>query len=235
MDMERYGTIPDKRKREIVLLRGSGCVYRRCTFCDYHLDKSDDEDANFALNAAVLNRVTGEFGELEVINSGSVFELDARTLEHIRALCRAKNIRTLHFEAHWLYRDRIPALRARFAEDGVELKMKLGLETFDHNLRERVLHKGIPEHDPTTIAAPFDEANFLVGIAGQTLAEMERDVELGLALFERICVNVMCPNTTDVSPDAQVIGQFMEHLYPRLVAEPRADVLVNNTDFGVGA
>ncbi len=235
MDMERYSTVPDKRRREIVLLRGSGCVYRRCTFCDYHLDKSDDENANFALNAEVLSRVTGEFGELEVINSGSVFELDARTMERIRALCRDKGIRTLHFESHWLYRDRIPALRACFAEDGVGLKMKLGLETFDHDLRERVLRKGIPERDPAAIAAPFDEANLLVGVTGQTLASMERDVELGLALFERVCVNVMCPNTTDVTPDAQVIAQFMEHLYPRLAAEPRADVLVNNTDFGVGA
>ena len=77
MDMDRYSVVDTKRKREIVLLRGSGCVYKRCTFCDYHLDRCNDEDANFALNAEVLAHVTGCYGDLEVINSGSVFELSA--------------------------------------------------------------------------------------------------------------------------------------------------------------
>ena len=62
--MERYSIIREKRPREIVLLRGSGCVYRRCTFCDYHLDCCPDPEANFALNREVLGRVTGEYGEL---------------------------------------------------------------------------------------------------------------------------------------------------------------------------
>lgn len=77
--MERYSLIKDKQPREIVLLRGAGCVYKRCTFCDYHTDCDQDTAANFRLNQAVLDRVTGLFGELEVINSGSVFELDVRS------------------------------------------------------------------------------------------------------------------------------------------------------------
>lgn len=235
MDMNRYSIIPIKRRREIVLLRGRGCAYQRCTFCDYHLDRSADDDANFALNSAVLAQVTGQFGDLEVINSGSVFELDDRTLELIRQICQQRGIATLHFESHWLYRDRIADLREHFGRAGVSLKMKLGLETFDRDLRERVLRKGIPEGDPAVIAAGFDEANLLVGVTGQTLPSLERDIELGLAHFERICVNVMCPNTTSVKPDPQVIALFREHLYPRLVDDPRVDVLVENTDFGVGA
>lgn len=98
-------------------------------FCDYHLDSCPDEAANYALNREVLSRVTGEFGDLEVINSGSVFELDARMLALIRQICREKGIATIHFESHYLYRDRIPALRQEFS--GFQLKMKLGLETFD--------------------------------------------------------------------------------------------------------
>ncbi len=233
MDMERYSVVEQKQPREIVLLRGRGCVYKRCTFCDYHLDKSPDDGANLALNAQVLSRVTGQFGELEVINSGSVFELDDATLALIRQVCEERGIHTLHFEAHWLYRERIAALREQFAP--LALKMKLGLESFDYDLREGVLKKGIAERDPALIAQGFDEANFLVGITGQSVEGLARDFELGLAHFERICVNVMCRNTTPVEPDAHIIAAFMERLYPALEADPRVDVLVNNTDFGVGA
>lgn len=232
MDMERYGRITEKRPREIVLLQGSGCAWRKCTFCDYHHDSQPDPQRAFALNERVLARVTGEFGELEVINSGSVFELDRCTLELIRQICGTRGIRTLHFEAHWLYRDRIPELRALFAP--VELKMKLGLETFDAALREEIWNKGIVETDPAAIARGFDEANLLVGVAGQTAESMERDVELALSLFERVCVNVMCENTTPVKPDSQARAAFMERVYPRLKNDPRVDCLVENTDFGVG-
>lgn len=88
--MERYSKILEKRRREIVLLRGSGCVYKKCTFCDYHADRCSNEDENFALNSKVLNKVTGEFGDLEVINSGSVFELDGKTMELIKSICQKK-------------------------------------------------------------------------------------------------------------------------------------------------
>lgn len=232
MDMIRYGIIRDKRRREVVLLRGRGCAWRRCAFCDYHLDRCADADANFALNSAVLSHVTGTYGELEVSNSGSVFELDPRTLGLVRSICGKRGIRTLHFESHWMFRDRIAELRETFP--GVSLKLKLGLETFDAELREHVLHKGIAETDPRLIAQGFDEANLLVGITGQTLESMRRDIELGLECFERLCVNVMCANSTPVRPDRTVIDAFMQGLYPQLAADPRVDVLLENTDFGIG-
>lgn len=57
--MERYSVIPAKNPREIVLLRGRGCQWRRCRFCDYHLDFSLDDKANLALNRRQLARVSG--------------------------------------------------------------------------------------------------------------------------------------------------------------------------------
>lgn len=230
--MERYNKILEKNKREIVLLRGSGCVYRKCAFCDYHTDKCSDQEANYALNSQVLGRVTGEFGDLEVINSGSVFELDPRTLALVRQICLEKEISTIHFESHYLYRDRIPALRQEFSP--FRLKMKLGLETFDWDFRENVLKKGIPEQDAALISRHFDEANLLFGIKGQTRESMERDIALGLSHFERLCVNIMCRNTTSVRPDDQVISQFLEHIYPKYKDDERIDILIQNTDFGVG-
>lgn len=230
--MERYGIITKKRKREIVLLRGRGCVYKKCAFCDYHLDKCGDEDENFLLNRRVLENVTGEYGDLEVINSGSVFELDENTLSLIKNICLKKNISVIHFEAHYLYKNSIPDLRKEFSD--FSLKMKLGLETFDYELRENILNKGIPETDPKIICENFDEANFLFGITGQTAASMEKDIETGLLYFERICVNIMCKNSSAIEPDDGVIKAFMTQLYPKYKDSGRIDILINNTDFGVG-
>ncbi len=230
--MERYNIIENKNKREIVLLRGLGCVYRKCPFCDYHSDSSQNAEENFAINQSVLKRVTGKYGNLEVINSGSVFELDERTMELIKAVCREKNIRTIHFESHYLYRNQIPALRKQFA--GFDVKMKIGLETFDYDFREQVLCKGIPERDKAVISEHFEEANFLFGIKGQSMESMRRDMEWGLQYFERICVNIMCENTTDIAPDKQVVKEFVETLYPQYKDNDRVDILLDNTDFGVG-
>lgn len=230
--MDRYSIIEEKNKREIVLLRGRGCIYRKCPFCDYHSDSSPNDEENFAINQEVLSKVTGQYQNLEVINSGSVFELDERTLELIRSVCRDRNIWTIHFESHYLYRDKIPALREQFGE--FDLKMKLGLETFDYDFREGVMRKGIAEKDPAVISQQFQEANFLFGIAGQSLESMRRDIVLGLQYFERICVNMMCENTTKIHPDKQVIEEFIRELYPQYKDNERVDILLNNTDFGVG-
>lgn len=233
-EMIRYSTITDKNPREIALLRGFGCTWARCTFCDYHLDRSPDAAANFALNRAVLAHVTGRYRRLEVINSGSFCELDANTLDLIERVCVQKGIGTLHVECHWMHRAAVPALRDRFARAGVTLKVKIGVETFDRALREDILHKGIGESDPAKIAAPFDECCLLFGLTGQTLDSMQRDLETGLAHFERVCVNLMVENTTPVKPDRAVLETFMHTLYARCRDDQRVDLLIDNTDFGVG-
>lgn len=230
--MERYSVIKEKNPREIVLLRGRGCVYKKCSFCDYHTDCCSDDVENNRLNHSVLSNVTGEYGNLEVINSGSVFELDSKTISEIKHLCKEKGIKTIHFESHFIYNSKIPLLRQDF--DGFDLKMKLGLETFDYDFREQVLKKGIDEKEPARIAGNFDEANFLFGIKGQNARSMLRDIELGLEYFERICINIMCPNSTEMQPDRKVIEVFMDKLYPIYKDNDRVDILLNNTDFGVG-
>lgn len=230
--MDRYSKILEKQQREIVLLRGRGCAFPQCTFCDYHDDKSSDDQANFLLNKSVMDQVTGEFGEIEIINSGSVFELDKQTRAYIRQICAERGIHTIHFEAHYLFHNRIPALRQEFA--GFSLIMKTGVETFDYQFRENVLRKGIPEKDPAIICADFQEGNFLFGISGQTKESMELDIELGLANLDRICINIMTENTTAIKPDSQVIATFVNEIMPRYADDPRVDILLNNTDFGVG-
>lgn len=232
--MERYSVISEKNPREIVLLRGSGCQWRKCSFCDYHLDFSKDEAANFELNRSVLEKVTGKYGRLEVINSGSFCDLDKRTRLHIRQLCQEKGISVIHFECHWMHRQQVPALREEYEKVGIQVKVKIGVESFEREFRENIMRKGIDESNPAVIAGNFDEVCLLFGLTGQTADTMLRDVETGLAYFERVCINIMVENTTKVQPDRSVIGAFMEKVYPKYRENARVDILLNNTDFGVG-
>ena len=86
--MERYNVIADKNPREIVLLKAFPCAWGKCTFCDYIDDNSKNEEEMVSLNSEILSRVTGETGVLEVINSGSCFELPKATLKEIREIIK---------------------------------------------------------------------------------------------------------------------------------------------------
>lgn len=233
--MERYSIIHEKNPREIILLRGSGCRWRRCTFCDYHKDASPDQRANFLLNRAVLRRVTGVYHRLEVINSGSFTDLDRNTLRRIRRTAAEKGIGVLHFECHWMHRQALPQCRAYFARAGIDTVFKIGVETFDVPFREQVLHKGLGNALPQEIAAAgFSEINLLCGLAQQSADSMRRDIETGLLYFDRVCVNLMTENTTSVKPCPQATEAFMNQVYPLFRDHQRVDILLNNTDFGVG-
>ncbi|MDE7273904.1 MAG: radical SAM protein [Lachnospiraceae bacterium] len=232
--LTRYSEITEKNRREIVLLRGSGCKWRRCTFCDYHLDFSPDENSNYTLNQEILKQITGKYQKLEVINSGSFVDLDARTVSLILETCIEKKITEIHFECHWAHRDAVPAFRKTFETHGIQVKLKIGVETFDNPYREQVLRKGIDETSPAEIAACFDEVCLLFGLDGQTEDSMRYDIETGLAHFERVCINIMVENTTSVKPNPSVIDIFLKKLYPIYKDKERVDILLDNTDFGVG-
>lgn len=232
--LQRYAEITAKNKREIVLLRGSGCKWRRCTFCDYHLDFNLDEDRNYALNQEVLQNVTGKYRRLEVINSGSFVDLDPKTFQLIMDTCLLNKITEIHFECHWMHREAVASLRDTFQAQGIHANIKIGVETFDAAYREHVLHKGIDETDPAKLAADFDEVCLLFGLEGQTEASMQSDIETGLSHFKRVCINIMVENTTPVKPCPQVIACFIKKLYPIYKENDRVDILLENTDFGVG-
>lgn len=233
-EMARYSVITEKNPREIVLLRGRGCEWRRCRFCDYHLDFCRDESENFQLNSGVLSHVTGKYRRLEVINSGSFVDLNEPAMERIMEVCAGKGITEIHFECHWMHRKSIPALRERFAGEGIHVNMKIGVETFDSLFRESYLVKGIDAEEPADIAEYFDEVCLLQGIPGQSAASMERDIETGLQYFSRVCVNIMVENSTPVKPDPFVIEEFRRFVLPKYEKNERVDILMNNTDFGVG-
>ena len=281
--MERYSIIRDKMPREFVLLQGTGCRWRRCEFCDYHLDVSDDP---FEVNRQVLEQVTGEYGVLDVINSGSAFELDDRTIELLRRIIVDKKIHTLWCEMHWMYRNRLEefgeqithfardfysarhneqalsALANRkniqitdcsecemdsfltphfiakgsktFGSSFLTIKFRCGVETFDHELRKR-WNKGVPEGvTAEEVARYFQGVCLLCCTEGETRERIVRDIELAREHFEYFSVNVFCNNTTKIKRDQALVDWFVSEVYPTIKDDPRIEVLIDNTDLGVG-
>ena len=96
------------------------------------------------------------------------------------------------------------------------------------------MHKGIKETDPAEIAKIFNECCLLFGLPGQTLQSMQNDIETGLQHFERICINIMVENNAPLQPSEEVRQLFVNNLYPLYKENPRIDILLHNTDFGVG-
>ena len=86
----RYSKIIGKHQREIVLLKSFPCRYGKCSFCNYIEDNSTNEKEIDSINLEVLKEITGEFEVLEVINSGSVFELTPNTMAEIKKIVKEK-------------------------------------------------------------------------------------------------------------------------------------------------
>lgn len=227
---ERYSRITNKNQREICLLRGFPCAWGRCSFCDYIEDNSRDEDAMVTLNRQVLSQVTGELGVLEVINSGSCFELPEQTLCDISRIIQEKGIEKLFFESHWMYRSRLAAMRERMP---APIVFKIGVETFDNEFRQKVLRKNADFAEPGEVAAYFDSPCLMVGIKGQTREMIARDIDCLKRYFKLGTVNVYNNNTTAVKRDEELVRWFMEE-YRWLLDDPNVEVLYEITDFGVG-
>ena len=227
--MNRYSLIRRKLKREMVLLKGEGCKWKRCKFCDYHNDTDSDP---FSTNKVVLERVTGEFGTLDVINSGSATELDAKTISLLQRVVVEKGIKTLWFEAHYIYRHKLEEFAQKFP--GVEVKFRCGVESFDPKMRA-LWDKGIPESVlPEDIAKYFKGVCLLCCTEGDNPLRVVRDIEIALKHFEYLSLNLFCNNTTSVKRDDALYNWAVTELYPKIKDNPKIEILIENTDLGIG-
>ncbi len=227
--MDRYSVIHEKLPREFVLLQGKGCRWGKCAFCDYH---SDVSATPFEVNHAVLGQVTGIYGVLDVINSGSAMELDEETLVLLQKLVRDKKIHTLWFEAHFMYRNRLSGFAARFAPANV--KFRCGVESF--SAQQRTLwNKGIPAWvTPEDIARYFKGVCLLCCTGDDSRERIIADIETARRHFEYFSVNLFCNNTTPVKRNEELAGWFVRELYPAIKDDPKIEVLIENTALGVG-
>ena len=227
--MERYALIHTVLPREFVLLQGTGCRWKRCTFCDYHGDVSNEP---YAVNREVLAQVQGVYGVLDVINSGSAMELDPLTIKMIKEVVKEKKIHTLWFEAHYMYKNQLSKFAEQF--EGVEVKFRCGIESFDAALRSQ-WEKGVKDD-----VMPEDVANYFQGVCllccteGDSQERILRDIALAKAYFEYASVNVFCENSTAVKRDEELVKWFVDVVYPQLQQSDKIEVLVENTDLGVG-
>lgn len=227
--MERYQVIDTKMPREFLLLQGTGCRWHKCGFCDYHTDTSDSP---FMVNKPVLDKVEGIYGVLDIINSGSAVELDPQTVSYIRKVVQDKQIHTLWFESHYMYRHHLKSFANQFAPAVV--KFRCGVETFDPVLRKQ-WNKGIPDDvDAEELSKHFRGVCLLCCTRGESKQRIVSDIETARRYFEYFSVNLFCNNTTDVKRDEDLVKWFIQEVYPTLKNEPGVEVLINNTDLGVG-
>lgn len=228
--MERYNLITNKNSREIVLLKGYPCAWGKCAFCDYISDNSTNEQEMASLNRQILSHVSGKTGVLEVINSGSCFELPKDTLYHIRKIIKEKHIQQLFFESHWIYRNRLQEMREFM---GIPIIFKIGVETFDNEFRENVLNKHAFFHTPEEVALYFDSPCIMVCIKGQTKDMIDNDIRILKKYFRLGTINIFNNNSTSIKQDPKLVEWFMKK-YAYLNDDPSIEVLYQNTDFGVG-
>ena len=227
--MHRYSIIEKGLSREFLLLQGKGCKWKKCTFCDYHADTSEDP---YAINREILSMVSGKYGVLDIINSGSCFELDEKTISLIQQVVREKGIHTLWFEAHWMYRSRLKEFASLFPQACV--KFRVGVESFNGALRNK-WNKGIEESvSAEEIASYFNGCCLLVGLKGETREDIKRDIELAEKYFEYYSVNLFCPNSTAEELDEELALFVKKEIAPALLKSEKAEVLIENTDLGVG-
>ena len=229
--MDRYSIINGKNEREIVLLKSFPCVWGKCSFCDYISDNSKDKCEVMSVNKPILQMITGEKGVLEVINSGSVFEIPTEDLEEIRRIVKEKNIKRLYFEAHWCYRKRLQEIKDFFS--GVEVMFKTGIETFDDEFRNDILTKNVHFSSLEEVSSLYDSICLMVGIQGQTKEMVKRDIEIVETKFKKATINIWTENTTKFKRDEALIKWF-EKEYSYLRDDENIEVLFENTDFGVG-
>ena len=227
--MQRYSLIKEKMPREFLLLQGTGCRWAKCTFCDYFGDCSSNP---YEVNKKVLEQVTGEFGVLDIINSGSAMELDSDTIGLIKETIVEKNIKTVWFEAHYMYRNRLEAFAKQFMPAIV--KFRCGIESFDPTLRSS-WNKGVPSDvTAANVAEYFKGVCLLCCTQGDTKERILNDIATAREYFEYFSINLFCNNSTAVKRDAELAKWFEAEVYPMLKDMDGVEILLNNNDLGVG-
>lgn len=228
----RYNKINDKHQREIVLLKSFPCRYGKCSFCNYIEDNSTDEFLINETNKKVLENITGEYEVLEVINSGSVFELPNDTLAEIKKVVKEKNIHTLYFEIYYGYINQLYKIKEYFS--GIEVRFRMGLETFDDNFRKNIYNKNFLLNDEILkkLSTELYSVCLLVCTKGQTKEMIDKDIELGLKYFKNITINIFIDNGTTVKRDNELVKWFIKK-YSYLTNDDRVELLIDNKDLGV--
>ncbi|MEK7627511.1 MAG: radical SAM protein [Patescibacteria group bacterium] len=224
--MTRYESLGN---HELIILLGYPCINKgRCNFCAYHLCNKTNAEEMIKTNSKVLSRVKG-LDALEIYNSGSIFELPPYTLLQIQELVRLKNTPKIITEAHWQYRRQFKNMR-KFL-NAPEVLIKVGVETFNIEIREKIMKKGMGNAVPEEIKKFTSAINLLVGIKGQTQKTIECDIEISQKLFSHIDLSIFdkkhSPNPT--IENRELIKWFLKN-FQHLKQDKRFRILPNKIE-----
>lgn len=227
----RYGIIMEKDPREIILLKSLPCFWGKCRFCDYIGDNSLDTDLIEDINKSVISRVCGKTGTLEVINSGSCFELPKSTIALIKERALQTKVKKIWFESHWNYRKRFKEFKTFFGNQ-FEILFKVGVESFDKTFREKILNKGAENLTIEEAVKYCNAVCLLIGVKGQTKEIIKNDIRIIENFFEKSCINIFIENKGPLKRDEKLISWFKKE-YRYLEKNTKVDILFDNQDFGV--
>ena len=195
------------------------------------MDNSISLEEIQSVNAEIIEQITGEYGVVEIINSGSVFELPQPVLDAIKLKVEQQQVQVLYFEVYYGYRKRLNEIRQFFPNQ--EIRYRIGIETFDDEFRSRVLNKPFSTADLDDLANSFYACCLLICVQGQTKEQIVNDIKLARANFKEITLNVFIDNGTTVLRDQSLVGWFVQEIYPDLKNEPNIEILIDNKDLGV--
>lgn len=232
--MNRYSKVENvKNKREVLLLKGKPCMYSKCAFCNYILDNTEDEEEINRINIPLIEKVTGEYGVLEIINSGSIFEVTKETLKKIKEKVIEKNIKVLYFEAYFGYIKRLNEIREYFKD--IDIRFLIGIETFDNEYRIKVLKKRFYVNDKILKKIKEEYYGILLMICtnGQTKDQILKDIEIAKNNFNHITISIFVNNSTKIKRDERLVEWFIKEIYPNLKNDSRFEILIDNKDLGV--
>jgi hypothetical protein len=159
-------------------------------------------------------------------------ELEEQTIAMIKEVVKERKIHTLWFEAHYMYKNQLAKFAEQFGD--VNVKFRCGVESFDGTLREQ-WNKGVAVNVIVEdVAKYFQGVCLLCCTEGDSKERIWRDIALAKRYFEYASINVFCENTTAVKRDEELVRWFIEEVYPSLKESKKIEVLVENTDLGVG-
>ena len=84
------------------------------------------------------------------------------------------------------------------------------------------------------VAKYFQGVCLLCCTEGDSKERILSDIAMAEKYFEYASVNVFCENTTNVKRDDALVDWFVEEVYPKLKQSKKIEILINNTDLGVG-
>ena len=205
--------------KEVLYLQSTGCKWGNCEFCGYKDDVSSDP---YIVNGPVIKEVTGIYGTLDVVVSGSFTELDPKSLKKLKSVIKQKNIQELHIDLHYMYRSQIPEIRSFFAPCQLKIRCMVGSFLATKRL---LLKKGLSATATAKeIAKDFQGANLFCCFNGDSQESILIDISEGLQNFEYLSIKVAHDQSGFLHRDEVLAQWFIHELYPTLKKNPRITI-----------